>query len=197
MYARKQHIIRQSESQQPQAVTLANPFRIPLHRKRKVKKKIRGQRLRVHPFNPWAFFWPESCGRRLTGELWHDIPYSSTSKIKKSFFLFFALTPSLFVWNALFIGVSVVRVGVRANFYPHTFTPSLFRQEAEAIRCRRFEAIVNERYDFFDKEKLKGDFLAYFKRLPDKKNSKWQHVYMHFRTFTQGKCTNRSTWVIQ
>ena len=60
---------------------------------------------------------------------------------------------------------------------------------AEAIRCCRFEAIVNERYDFFDKEKLKGDFLAYFKKLADKKNSKWQHVYMHFRTFTQGKCT--------
>ena len=60
---------------------------------------------------------------------------------------------------------------------------------AEAICCRRFEAIVNERYDFFDKEKMKGDFLAYFKRLADKKNSKWQHVYMHFRTFTQGKCT--------
>ena len=60
---------------------------------------------------------------------------------------------------------------------------------AEAIRCRSFEAIVNERYDFFDKEKMKGDFLAYFKKLADKKNSKWQHVYMHFRTFTQGKCT--------
>ena len=60
---------------------------------------------------------------------------------------------------------------------------------AETIRCRRFEAIVNERYDFFDKEKMKRDFLAYFKRLADKKNSKWQHVYMHFRTFTQGKCT--------
>ena len=60
---------------------------------------------------------------------------------------------------------------------------------AEAIRCRRFEAIVNERYDFFDKEKMKGDFLAYFKKLADKKNSKWQHVYMHFRTFTQDKCT--------
>ena len=43
---------------------------------------------------------------------------------------------------------------------------------AEAIRCRRFEAIVNERYDFFDKEKMKGDFLAYFKKLADKKNSK-------------------------
>ena len=36
---------------------------------------------------------------------------------------------------------------------------------AEAIRCCRFEAIVNERYDFFDKEKMKGDFLAYFKKL--------------------------------
>lgn len=61
--------------------------------------------------------------------------------------------------------------------------------KAEAIRCRRFESIVNERYDFFDKEKMKGDFLAYFKKLADKKNSKWQHVYMHFHTFMQGKCT--------
>ena len=60
---------------------------------------------------------------------------------------------------------------------------------AEAIRCRRLEDIVNERYDFFNKEKMKGNFLAYFKKLADKKNSKWQHVYMHFRIFTQGKCT--------
>ena len=94
---------------------------------------------------------------------------------KKSFFCFLPSHPHTCGSSALFIGVSVVRVSVRANFYPHTFTPSLFRQEAEAIRCRRFEAIVNERYDFFDKEKMKGDFLAYFKRLPDKKNSKWQH----------------------
>ena len=36
---------------------------------------------------------------------------------------------------------------------------------------------------------MKGDFLAYFKKLADKKSSKWQHVYMYFRTFTQGKCT--------
>ena len=28
-------------------------------------------------------------------------------------------------------------------------------EKAEAIRCRRFEAIVNERYDFFDKRKYK------------------------------------------
>ena len=52
MYARQQHIIRRTEPLQPQAVTLANPFRIPMNRKNKGQKKIRGQRLRVHPFNP-------------------------------------------------------------------------------------------------------------------------------------------------
>lgn len=36
-------------------------------------------------------------------------------------------------------------------------------EKAEAIRCRRFEAIVNERYDFLDKSRMKGDFLAYYK----------------------------------
>ena len=30
-------------------------------------------------------------------------------------------------------------------------------EKAEAIRCRRFESVVNERYDFFDRYKLKGD----------------------------------------
>ena len=34
-------------------------------------------------------------------------------------------------------------------------------EKAEAIRCRRFESVVNERYDFFDKYKLKADFLEY------------------------------------
>ena len=54
--------------------------------------------------------------------------YSST---KKNFFSFFTLTPSLFAWNALFIGVSVVRVSVRVNVLPshysHTYphTPTL------------------------------------------------------------------------
>ena len=39
--------ISELTSQQRQAVMLANPFIIPMHRKGKVKK-IRGQRLRVH-----------------------------------------------------------------------------------------------------------------------------------------------------
>ena len=28
------------------------------------------------------------------------------------------------------------------------------REKAEALRCRRYESIVNERYDFFDRDKM-------------------------------------------
>ena len=62
-------------------------------------------------------------------------------------------------------------------------------EKAEAIRCRRFECIVNERYDFFDKEKQKGDFLAYFKKKAEEKNTKWENVYKYFERFVEGKCT--------
>lgn len=37
-------------------------------------------------------------------------------------------------------------------------------EKAEAIRCRRFESVVNERYDFFDRYKLKADFLEYYRK---------------------------------
>ena len=61
-------------------------------------------------------------------------------------------------------------------------------EKAEALRCRRYESIVNERYDFFDKEKQKGNFLKYFKEKADRKNTKWQNVYKHFEAFCEGKC---------
>lgn len=62
------------------------------------------------------------------------------------------------------------------------------REKAEALRCRRFESIVNERYDFFDKEKMKGSFLSYFKEKAGRKNTKWENVYKHFERFCNGKC---------
>ena len=61
-------------------------------------------------------------------------------------------------------------------------------EKGEAIRCRRFESVVNERYDFFDREKMKGDFLAYFEKKAREKNTKWENVYKHFHAFCQGKC---------
>ena len=35
--------------------------------------------------------------------------------------------------------------------------------KAEAIRCIRVQAIVNEEFGFLDKHKMKADFLAYFR----------------------------------
>ena len=58
-------------------------------------------------------------------------------------------------------------------------------EKAEAIRCRRFESIVNDRYDFFDRHKLKADFLEYYR----KHDQKWEFVYHHFYNFVHGKCT--------
>ena len=62
-------------------------------------------------------------------------------------------------------------------------------EKAEALRCRRYESIVNERYDFFDREKEKGNFLAWFKKKADARNTKWQNVYKYFEAFCEGKCT--------
>lgn len=61
-------------------------------------------------------------------------------------------------------------------------------EKAEAIRCRRFDAIINERYDFLDKSKLKGDFLEYYRRQLCKHDQKWKFVYIHFSNFVGGKC---------
>lgn len=62
-------------------------------------------------------------------------------------------------------------------------------EKAEAIRCRRFEAIVNDRYDFFDRHKLKADFLEYYRKQLRKHEQKWEFVYHHFYNFVHGKCT--------
>ena len=62
-------------------------------------------------------------------------------------------------------------------------------EKAEAIRCRRFESIVNDRYDFFDRHKLKADFLEYYRRQLRKHDQKWEFVSHHFYNFVHGKCT--------
>lgn len=68
-----------------------------------------------------------------------------------------------------------------------TFNKSM-TEKAEAIRCRRFESVINERYEFFDKSKMNSDFLAYFKRVLQDKDPKWKFVYEHFEYFVGGKC---------
>lgn len=62
-------------------------------------------------------------------------------------------------------------------------------KKAAILRNQRYEAIFNENHGFFDKNRMKGDFLAYFKDLANRKNIKWQNVYKHFERFVDGKCT--------
>ena len=49
-------------------------------------------------------------------------------------------------------------------------------EKAEALRCRRYEEIVNERYEFFDRNKLNGSFIDYFKKYAGKKNSRYEQA---------------------
>ena len=74
------------------------------------------------------------------------------------------------------------------NEREHNFNATM-SEKAEAIRCRRFESIVNDRYDFFDRHKLKADFLEYYRRQLRKHDQKWEFVYHHFYNFVHGKCT--------
>lgn len=62
-------------------------------------------------------------------------------------------------------------------------------EKAEAIRCLRVTSLINEKFDFLDREKLRGDFLAYFKKMCSKKYEKWDVVYNHFYNFVNGHCT--------
>ncbi|MFR9524564.1 MAG: site-specific integrase [Rikenellaceae bacterium] len=61
--------------------------------------------------------------------------------------------------------------------------------KAEAVRCMRQTSIINEEFGFFDKHKMKGDFLAYYKDMLIQKNAKWKFVYNHFYNFVGGKCS--------
>jgi len=72
----------------------------------------------------------------------------------------------------------------RERLFNHSMT-----EKAEAIRCRRYDSIINERYDFFDKSHQNGDFLEYYRRIKKNKSPKWEFVYAHFVKFVDGRCT--------
>ena len=64
----------------------------------------------------------------------------------------------------------------------------LMLEKAEAIRCLRVTSLINEKFDFLDHEKMKGDFLKFFEKEARKKYEKWYVVYKHFYSFVNGKC---------
>lgn len=62
-------------------------------------------------------------------------------------------------------------------------------EKAEAICCLRVTSLINEKFDFLDHDKMRGDFLAYFKKMCRKKYEKWDTVYRHFYNYVGGRCT--------
>ena len=61
--------------------------------------------------------------------------------------------------------------------------------KAEAIRCIRVQSLINEEFGFWDKNKMKADFLEYFRRKMQGKDHKWRVVYAHFCNFVHNQCT--------
>ncbi len=62
------------------------------------------------------------------------------------------------------------------------------KEKAEAMRCIIYASVVNEKYDFFDKDRFKGDFLEYYRKQLRKHDPKWGFVYIHFNNYVKGKC---------
>ena len=70
------------------------------------------------------------------------------------------------------------------------FNKTMLRN-AELIKCRRTEAIINEEYGFLDRNRGKESFLEYFRsKMADDDNFRnWNTAYKHFERYCGGNCT--------
>lgn len=66
---------------------------------------------------------------------------------------------------------------------------AMILKKAEAIRCKLYIDVINDKYDFFDKSKLKGSFLDYFREQVRNNYEKLEAAYKHFEYFCDGSCT--------
>lgn len=62
-------------------------------------------------------------------------------------------------------------------------------EKAESIRCQVFSDVINERYDFFKRNRYKESFVDFFKKLAEKNHAKWEFACKHFIKFVHEKCT--------
>jgi hypothetical protein len=70
------------------------------------------------------------------------------------------------------------------------FNKTMLRN-AELIKCRRTEAIINEEFGFLDRNRGKESFLEYFRsKMADDDNFRnWNAAYKHFEKYCGGSCT--------
>lgn len=74
-----------------------------------------------------------------------------------------------------------------ANRMQRDFNADMLNK-AEAIRCMRVQALINEEFGFLDKQKMNADFLEYFRQFVKKKDVKSDYSYKHFEYFCNGQC---------
>lgn len=70
------------------------------------------------------------------------------------------------------------------------FNKTMLRN-AELIKCKRTEAIINEEFGFLDRNRGKESFLDYFRsKMADDDNFRnWNTAYKHFEKYCGGNCT--------
>lgn len=120
---------------------------------------------------------PISNGRRtLYLEFYPPVRVRETMKVQRY------ETLGMYIWNK------------PKNLTQKHYNEAILAQ-AEAIRALRVQAVINEEFDFLDKEKMKGDFLAYFHKEATQRNNSWMSCYRHFYKFVDGRCTFRQLTV--
>lgn len=61
--------------------------------------------------------------------------------------------------------------------------------KAEAIRCRIYSQVIDERYEFFQPDLMEESFLDYFRDQCTVNNTKRLSSYKQFELFTEGMCS--------
>ncbi len=77
-----------------------------------------------------------------------------------------------------------------AEKFEMEFNKTMLRN-AELIKCKRTEAIINEEFGFLDRNRGKESFLEYFrsKMAKDDNFRNWNTAYKHFEKYCGGECT--------
>lgn len=74
--------------------------------------------------------------------------------------------------------------------YQSEFNRAMLRN-AELIKCRRIESIINEEFGFLDRSRGNESFLEYFRsKMPNDDNFRnWNTTLKHFEKYCGGECT--------
>lgn len=59
--------------------------------------------------------------------------------------------------------------------------------KAKAVHCIQVQSLINEKFGFLNKNKMKADFLIHFAKMMCTKDQRRKMFYTHFSNFVQDK----------